>query len=47
VARDESDALIRLADAVAGLTREAEEGHEDAMRLMCGGIRRSVFVQVQ
>jgi len=38
--RDESNALIRLADAVAGLIREAAEGNTEARQLRQVGERR-------
>jgi len=44
LARDESYALIRLADACAGLAREAEEGHQEAATLSRRGQRKGVIV---
>ena len=46
LARDESYALIRLADAIAGLTRESAEGKEDAVKLVYRGMRRSALVEL-
>lgn len=41
-ARDESHALIRLADALAGLARAAAEGNDDARLILQQAIRRNV-----
>ena len=45
-ARDESYVLIRLADALAGLVREAHEGDEEARRLLTHGRRRGIVLEL-
>jgi glycine cleavage system pyridoxal-binding protein P len=44
--RDESHALIRLADAMAGFIREYEEGREYAVVLYQIAIRKGILVEV-
>ena len=44
--RDESHALIRLADVIAGFIREYEEGNEYARRLYELGIKNKVLSKV-
>ena len=47
-ARDESYALIRLADALAGLTREAVEGQNElSARLVERAIRRGILTEIE
>lgn len=45
-ARDESDALIRLADGVCGLVRAAEEGQPEMRRLLERGLQTGVLKDV-
>ena len=45
-ARDESQALIRLADALAGLAREAAEGNETSMLLLQKALRRGFVTEL-
>lgn len=45
-ARDESHALIRLADALAGLARAAAEGDEEAAHVLREAIRRGVITEI-
>jgi hypothetical protein len=45
-ARDESYPLIRLADAIAGLAREATEGSIEAAALLNQAIRKKVITEV-
>jgi hypothetical protein len=45
-ARDESDALIRLADGVCGLVRAAEEGQPEMRRLLERGVQAGVLKDV-
>lgn len=44
--RDESDAFIRLADAVAGFVRRHLEGHADVTPLFENAVRRQVLREV-
>ena len=45
--RDESSPFVRLADALAGLARQAIEGQNpEAVKLMKYGIRRGVVIEV-
>jgi hypothetical protein len=46
VRRDEADALIRLADAVCGLARDAQEGRRAARALCDRGSRRGTLREV-
>jgi hypothetical protein len=46
LARDESYALIRLADALAGLAREVTEGNEGSAALMRQAMRRGIVAEV-
>lgn len=43
-ARDESNALIRLADAFAGLMREADQGQEESLLCRNRAQRKAVYV---
>ena len=45
-AKDESSALIRLADALAGLAREAAEGDEEAAFLLQRAMRRRFIAEL-
>ncbi len=45
-ARDESYVLIRLADALAGLVREAQEGDEEARRLLTHARRHGIVLEI-
>jgi hypothetical protein len=45
-ARDESYALIRLADAVAGLVRDFREGNEEAGQLLAHGRRYGIVLEI-
>jgi len=45
-ARDESYALIRLADALAGLVREALAGDEEAKRMIAHGRRHGIVLEI-
>jgi hypothetical protein len=40
---DEGDALVRLADAIAGLVRDADEGKSYAQALLASGIRKHIL----
>ena len=45
-AKDESHALVRLADALAGLAREAAEGNEEAALLLQRASRRGFIAEL-
>jgi hypothetical protein len=46
-ARDESYALIRLADALAGLVREvSERQNEDSTNLLLEAVRRRIVLEI-
>lgn len=46
-ARDESSAAVRLADMVAGLVRDAEEGRERAVHLVERGTENGLFARLE
>jgi hypothetical protein len=46
VARDENEALIRLADALCGLVRGAVDGHPDLQELLDWGIRTGMILDL-